>query len=474
MVAIVGRPNVGKSTLFNRLAGGRRAIVGERPGITRDRLYAEASWRGRAFTLVDTGGLSDGELEELGPAEIRAAAARQTMAAVGEADAVLLVVDGQEGLQPDDAEVADLVRRSGKPALLVVNKTEGPRARAAAGEFFALGLGEPLPVSALHGVGTGDLLDRLLDVLPGGLRPSPSPAQGRRSPAAKPQSGGTAAAAHAGPGDGIIRVCLAGRPNVGKSSLVNRLVGLERVTVSNVPGTTRDAVDVTWLAEGREFVLVDTAGLRRRARRADAVEHWSAARAERAMDQADVVLVVIDATEPATDQDKRVAGYAHERGRGLILLVNKWDLVERGPRTADEYARLIRREMPFVSYAPILFVSALTGQRLGRLPAEIVRVAANHARWVDELELARVVEEAVLVQAPPGRGHRQLRVQRVRQTGVRPPTFTFTVNDPELVRDSYVRYLERRLREAFDFAGTPLRLRFRRPGRGGAEAGEGT
>ncbi len=468
-MAIVGRPNVGKSTLFNRLAGRRLALVGRRPGITRDRLYAPAEWRGHSLTLIDTGGLTGADAAELGPDETRRATVEQTLAALREADAVLLVVDGQAGLHPEDAEIADLIRRAGKPALVVVNKAEGAAVRAAAGEFYALGLGDPVPVSALHGTGTGDLLDVVLERW--------------RAPRAGPGSGGLGEAAPEAdaPGEGVarsgetappeerpLRVCLLGRPNVGKSSLVNRLLGRERVTVSSVAGTTRDAVDVPWRAAGRSFVLVDTAGLRRHARRADAVEHWSAGRAEAALESSDVVLVVMDATEPATDQDKRVAGLAHERGRAVILLVNKWDLAAGGDeRAAAACTRRIRREMPFVAYAPILFVSALTGQRLGRLPALIERVAANHARRVDALELLRVVEEAVLVQAPPGGGRRPLRILGVRQTGVRPPSFAFSVSDPERMPASYARYLENRLRAAFDFAGTPLRLRFV-AGRGGA------
>ncbi len=473
-MAIVGRPNVGKSTLFNRLTGRRQAIVEDVPGVTRDRLYAPVEWRGRRFHLVDTGGLDveawagleprpgtrDGG-GEARPEDLAAATQRQVRAAVAEADVIIFLVDGKAGLHPGEEEIAGILRRSRKPVIVAVNKIDRLTAADRAYEFYALGLGEPIPVSAEHGLNTGDLLDRVLDLLP---------AEGQEPGGEDGREGASA--------EGAIRVAVVGRPNVGKSSLVNRLLGEERVTVSDVPGTTRDAVDVRWEADGHVFILVDTAGLRRRARVDTPLEYYSVVRTLRAIDRSDVVLLLLDPALLVTEQDKKIAGYAHEQGKASIIVVNKWDLVDKDERTAAEVTARIREGLAFLSYAPVITVSARTGQRLQRLPGLIAQVAANHAAHLDQARLEAVIADAQAVHAPPGRKGRHLRIHGVAQTGTRPPTFAFFVNDPALVHYSYERYLENRLREAFDLAGTPLRLRWRAgrrraTGGGRARGGEG-
>lgn len=458
VVVLVGRPNVGKSSLFNRLLRRRQAIVADVPGITRDRLTAEAEWGGRRFILVDTGGLDappDGITQPKDPtravltAEVEAAAQAQALAAVREADLVVFVVDGQAGLHPSDNEVADQLRRVGKPVLLTVNKADRRTVAEAASEFYALGLGDPLAVSAEHGVNVGELLDTIVDRLP-------------------PVVDGEGQDGQADPAtlDNVTRVCIVGRPNVGKSSLLNRLIGEERAIVSPLPGTTRETVDARWEASGRVFELVDTAGMRRRARVDSDVEYYGVSRTLRAIELCDVALIVLDGSGPVTEQDKKIAGYVHEQGRAAILLVNKWDLAERDERATGRYVEMVRRELSFLPYAPILFVSALTGLRLHRLPEAIARVAANHATQVEKGKLNRLIEEAQALHAPPGRKGRHLRIYSVIQARVKPPTFLFLVNDPELLHYSYERYLENRLRQAFDLEGTPVRFRFRRRERG--------
>ncbi len=443
VVVLLGRPNVGKSTLFNRLLRRRQAIVAPVPGVTRDRLYAQVSWRGRRFLLVDTGGLDPRPARARdGEPGLAEAAARQALAAVEEADLVVLVVDGKTGLHPDDEAIAGLLRRSGKPVLVAVNKVDRAAEEPAAAEFYALGLGEPVPVSAEHGLNAGDLLDRVAAALPEG--------DGEEDQAAA-----------------AVRVCVVGRPNVGKSSLVNRLVGRERMIVSDVPGTTREPVDLRWEAGGRVFELVDTAGLRRRSRIADDVEFYGVVRTLRAVERCHVALVVLDATAGVVEQDKKIAGYVHERGRGCVLVLNKWDLMGGADQRQAEGE--VRRALPFLAYAPVVCTSALTGLGLDRLPALVARVADNHAARVPLEDLERAVEQAKALHAPPGR----LEVGGAVQVGVRPPTFVIFVNDPGLVPRGYERYLENRLRERFDFTGTAIRLLFRKKRRGRAAPGEG-
>lgn len=457
VVVLVGRPNVGKSSLFNRILRRRHAIVADVPGVTRDRIASEAQWGGRRFIVVDTGGLdapAEGHVQGRDPvraalaAQVAVAARDQALLAVQEADLVVFVVDGQAGLHPSDSEIADALRRAGRPVLLAVNKGDRRAVAEAAGEFYGLGLGDPLVVSAEHGTGVGELLDAVVAALP-----APGDEEGEDA-----RAGEDVDAA-------LTRVCIVGRPNVGKSSLLNRLIGEERAIVSPLPGTTREAVDARWEAAGRSFELVDTAGLRRRARIDSDVEFYGFSRTLRAIEHCDVSLIVLDGTGPVTEQDKKIAGHVQQFGRGAIILVNKWDLAERDERATGRYVEMIRRELGFLPYAPILFVSARTGLRLHRLPEVIARVAANHAARVDAAKLTRLVEEAQALHAPPGHKGRHLRIYSVAQVDVKPPTFVLVVNDPELVHFSYERYLENRLRQAFDFEGTPVRMRFRRRAR---------
>ncbi|EKP93895.1 ribosome biogenesis GTPase Der [Thermaerobacter subterraneus] len=450
VVAIVGRPNVGKSTLFNRIIERRLAIEDDVPGVTRDRLYADTDWAGREFTLVDTGGLAEGD----DPLTVQVR--RQVEAAVREADLLIMVVDGQAGVTPADEEVARLLRQSRKPTILAVNKVDDARWDGVQYDFFRLGLGEPIPVAAGPGRNVGDLLDAVVRGLPAPPADEPGDA-GDRGPWGE---------------TGEIAVAIVGRPNVGKSSLVNRLLGEERVVVSDIPGTTRDAVDVLWRRGERVFRFIDTAGLRRKSRVKDDVEFYSTLRTQRALARADVACLVLDARDPATEQDKRIAGMILEEGKACVLAVNKWDLVAKGPDTADQYREALYREYDFLQFAPVVFLSALTGQRVDRLVEVLAGAAENHRRRVPEPVLRKVLDDALLVHEPPSRKGRRLRIHRVRQVAERPPTFLFLVNDPEIVHFSFERFLENVLRQAFDFTGTPVRLIFRAPARGKGAAAD--
>ncbi|MEW6522007.1 MAG: ribosome biogenesis GTPase Der [Bacillota bacterium] len=434
IVALVGRPNVGKSALFNRLVQRSLAIVEDVPGVTRDRIYADTEWQGKEFTLVDTGGLTF-----TGDETMNQLVRYQAETAIREADVIVLVVDGRQGVMPGDRQVADLLRRAQVPILLAVNKGEARTADQAAMEFYELGLAEPLVVSALHGLGTGDLLDHIIAHLPHVVQEETT----------------------AGP-DRAVRVAVAGRPNVGKSSLVNQLVGQERMIVSAEAGTTRDAVDIACSVDGREYVFVDTAGLRRRARVGEGVEKFGALRALRAVSRAHVVILVLDAVAGVADQDKKIAGYIDEAGRGLVIAVNKWDLVEKKTGTQEKYLEQVRWQLGFVDYAPVVFISALTGQRVKNLLETVDRVAAEHARTMTTAVLNEVVQEATALHPPPSDKGRALRIYYVTQVASRPPRVLCFVNDPERLTDSYQRYLEGRLRQAFGLEGTPLRLHFRK------------
>ncbi|MCL6598426.1 MAG: ribosome biogenesis GTPase Der [Alicyclobacillus macrosporangiidus] len=427
MVAIVGRPNVGKSTLFNRVVGQRISIVEDVPGVTRDRIYAKADWNGREFHVIDTGGI------EISGADDMANLIRvQAQLAIDEADVIVFLVDGRAGLTEADREVAELLRRSRKPVVLGVNKLDHPKHHPAVYEFYELGFGDPIPLSSEHGGGTGDLLDEVVRLLP--------------------------------PGDDdhydedVIRVALIGRPNVGKSSLVNALLGHERVMVSDVAGTTRDAIDSPLESDGQRYVLIDTAGLRRRGKVYENIERYSVLRALRAIERTDVALIVLDGGEGITEQDKRVAGYAVEAGRACAFLVNKWDVVEKDDKTAHQFEKRIRDEFPFMRWAPVLFVSAKTRQRVHRILPLAREVAENHAMRIATSTFNTVLQDAAASVPPPTDRGRRLKLLYGTQVAVKPPTFALFVNDSELMHFSYERYLENRLRQAFGFEGTPIRL----------------
>jgi GTP-binding protein len=430
-VAIVGRPNVGKSTLFNRLVGERIAIVEDKPGITRDRIYSNAEWRGREFLLIDTGGIELGSEHEMAE-QIR----QQAELAMDEADVILFLVDGKAGMTPADQDVAAMLYRTKKPIILTVNKVDHQNQLSQMYEFYELGLGEPVPISAEHSRGLGELLDRLM---------ASFPEQEEEEY----------------PGD-TIRICVIGRPNVGKSSLVNAILGEERVIVSPIAGTTRDAVDTPFEVDGQSYVLIDTAGMRKRGKIYESTERYSVLRALKAIERSDVALLVIDAQEGVVEQDKRIASFAHEAGCGSLVVVNKWDAIEKETATAQRYTEQIRIHIPFLDYAPILFISAKTGQRVHTILPHVNHVAEQHSRRIPTSLLNDVVADALISTPPPSRRGRKLRIHYVTQVSVKPPTFVFFVNDPELFHFSYQRYFENRFREAFQFTGTPLRFLIRK------------
>jgi GTPase len=429
LVALVGRPNVGKSTLFNRLIGEPYAVVHDAPGTTRDRLYGTSEWNGVEFSLVDTGGIG---LDVEG--DIMAGTLAQAQEAMAEADVIVFVTDGQVGPTAADVDLAEVLRRTHKPVLLAANKTESRRAELGVGEFHELGLGDPFPISAIHGAGTGDLLDAVVVRLP-------------RAPE-EPTD------------EDEIGLAIVGRPNVGKSSLLNAIVGEKRSIVSPIPGTTRDAVDTLFDYEGQRFRLIDTAGIRRRGRIAPGVEKYSVLRAMRAIDRADVAALVLDADEGVAAQDAHVAGYIQDARKGVELVLNKWDLVDKNPRIQTEYTQLVRRGLQFLDYAPLLFTSAKTGQGVARVLDAALAAAAERDKRVPTSKLNNVVSEAATAHPLSSRG-KVLRVYYVTQADVRPPTFVFFVNDPSLVHFTYLRYLENQLRKHFGFEGTGIRLVFR-------------
>jgi GTPase len=439
LVAVVGRPNVGKSTLFNRLVGERVAIVEDTPGITRDRVYGECEWRGRTFRVVDTGGLGMGE-EDPFHAEIRG----QAELAMEEADAILFVTDVAEGLSPVDQELANLLRRSRKPVIVAVNKADNPKREQSAPEFYELGFEQVFPIAAHQGRGVGDMLDALVGALPP-AEPDEEIEEDR------------------------IRLCIVGRPNVGKSSLLNAIVGDERVIVSEVPGTTRDAVDVPFELGDQRFLLVDTAGIRRPGKVQGSVEFYMVLRAERALERSDVAVLVIDAAAGLMDGDKRVGGLARDKGRGCVIFVNKWDLV-RGI-SMKEFGADLRRQLPFLSYAPVVFGSALHRQGIPELLDTAADVANNHSLRISTGELNRVLRDAFDRRPYTARG-RELKLLYATQIAVKPPTFVLFVNDPKLFHFSYSRYLGNQLRAAFGFQGTPIRLLCRKRTRTGDEEEE--
>lgn len=433
IVALVGRPNVGKSTLFNRLIGEHRAVVHDQPGTTRDRLYGTAEWRDREFTVIDTGGIG----LDTGEGDLVADVRLQADEAMRQADLIVWVVDSATGLTAADDAVAATLRPSKKPIILVANKAENQRRQLdAIAEFSALGFGgEPILISALHGEGTGDLLDAIVEWFP------------------------RATVEDEGPGPAV-SIAIVGRPNVGKSSLVNTLVGARRTIVRDEAGTTRDAIDTEITREGQRIVLIDTAGIRRRGRIQPGVEKFSVLRAVRAVERADVAVLLIDATEGVLAQDAHVAGYVEEAARGLVIAVNKWDLVEKGPKTQQEYTAALRQDLKFAAWAPVIFISARTGQRADRVLTEALRIQQERTTRVPTPVLNDVIRRAVDTHPLTERG-RALKVYYSAQTGTAPPRFTLFTNDPRLVHFSYVRYLENTLRSEFGFDGTPIRIEFR-------------
>lgn len=432
IVAIVGRPNVGKSTLFNRLVQGRIAIVQDQPGVTRDRLYYDAEWLNREFTLVDTGGLEFDDRDHF-TAHIR----RQAQIAIEEADVILFVVDARAGVHPTDHEVASVLRRTDKPVILVANKVETfDTNKINYYDFYELGLGDPLPVSAAEGMNTGDLLDQVVAMLPEDTEED------------YPED--------------TIKIAIIGRPNVGKSTLYNTILGEERVIVSDIPGTTRDAIDTYIERDGKHYLLIDTAGMRRRGRIDEPTERYSVIRALRAVDRSEVVLMVLDATEGVTEQDQRIVGYAEEQGKAIVLVVNKWDLIEKDDKTMNRYNQDIRDALAFVQYAPIIYISALTGKRVHRILELVDYVAEQHNLRISTSNVNKLLREAVMQNQPPSDKGRRLKILYGMQTAVQPPTFVLFVNDPELMHFSYLRYLENYVRSAYGFEGTPLRFILRK------------
>ncbi|MBR7020674.1 MAG: ribosome biogenesis GTPase Der [Lachnospiraceae bacterium] len=428
IVAIVGRPNVGKSTLFNAIAGEQISIVQDNPGVTRDRIYADAVWLNYAFTMVDTGGIEpdtkDAMLKHM---------REQAEIAIASADVIVFVTDVREGLVDSDGKVADMLRRSGKPVILCVNKVDSfSKYEADVYEFYNLGIGDPIPVSASSRLGFGELLDEVVKHFPAG-------SSGEEE-------------------DTRPKVAIVGKPNVGKSSIVNKLIGENRVIVSDVAGTTRDAIDTTVTYNHKEYVFIDTAGLRRKAKITEEIERYSVIRTVAAVERCDVAVVVIDAQEGVTEQDAKIAGIAHERGKGIIIAVNKWDAIEKDDKTIYEHRNRIREILSFIPYADIVFVSALTGQRLPKLFDEIEKVIENQNKRIGTGVLNEIMMEATVLQQPPSDKGRRLKLFYVTQVAVKPPTFVIFVNDKDLMHFSYTRYIENKFREAFGFEGTSLKF----------------
>ena len=428
IVAIVGRPNVGKSTLFNQIGKRRVSIVDDMPGVTRDRIYMDAEWLNHTFTMIDTGGI---EFED--DDHILKSMRQQALVAMEEADVIVFVVDGRAGLTTADEEVGRMLRNTKKPVILAVNKIDSPQLEAGVYEFYSLGLGEPLGIAASNSLGLGDLLDAVV--------------------AAFPENDGEDKE------EDEISIAVIGRPNVGKSSIVNALIGENRVIVSNVPGTTRDAIDTHFVSDNIKFMLIDTAGMRRKGKIDEAIERYSVMRSLRAVDRADVVLMVINAEEGITEQDKKIAGYAHESGKGVIIVVNKWDVFpDKDDKSTLRFTEDLRDEIGFLQYAPVLYTSALTGQRIHRITELVKYVADQQSKRIQTSVLNELIRDAVSVNPPPSHRGKQLKIFFMTQADIQPPKFIIFVNDPELMHFSYLRFLENRLRESFGFEGTPLKL----------------
>lgn len=434
IVAVVGRPNVGKSTLFNALAGSRISIVKDTPGITRDRIYAQVSWLEHDFTLIDTGGIEP-ESKDIILSQMR----EQAQIAIDTADVIIFMVDVRQGLQDADGKVADMLRRSKKPVILAVNKVDDIKKFGNdVYEFYNLGIGEPYPISSANMMGLGDMLDQVVSLFP----------EHKEEEAE----------------DDRPRVAIVGKPNVGKSSIINKLLGEERVIVSDIAGTTRDAVDTPVKRNGKEYVFIDTAGLRRKNKVKEELEHFMVVRTVGAVERADVVVLVIDAVEGVTEQEAKIAGIAHDSGKGVIIAVNKWDAIEKDNKTVKEYETKIRNVLSYMPYAELIFISAKTGQRLNKLFDMIDMVVENHSMRIQTGVLNEIMSEAVAMQQPPADKGKRLKLFYMTQVAVKPPTFVIFVNDKELMHFSYTRYIENQIREAFGFKGTPLKFIIRERG----------
>lgn len=430
LVAIVGRPNVGKSTLFNKIAGKRISIVEDTPGVTRDRIYSEAEWLKYKFTLVDTGGIEP-ESDDIILSQMR----RQAQMAMETADVIMFIVDGKEGLTGADREVAQMLRKCKRPVVLVVNKIDTLKLEDNAYEFYNLGIGDPITISASQGLGLGDMLDKVVEHF--------------NDDDINDEE------------DEYIKIAIVGKPNVGKSSLINKLLGEERVIVSNIPGTTRDAIDSYLETDLGKFVLIDTAGLRRKSKIKGEIEKYSAIRTLAATERADVCILMLDAEEGITDQDEKIIGYAHEQGKAIMVIVNKWDLIEKDDKTMDNYKKNLQYSLSFMSYAPYLFISAKTGQRVTKVLEMAKACFDSYSKRVSTGVLNDVINKAVLMKEPPIVALKRLKIFYVTQVGVKPPQFVFFVNDSKALHFSYERYLENQLRSSFDFSGTGIKLHFR-------------
>ncbi|MCX7773749.1 MAG: ribosome biogenesis GTPase Der [Clostridia bacterium] len=434
VVAVVGRPNVGKSTFFNYLVGRRVSIIEDTPGVTRDRIYAESEWKGKKFTLIDTGGI-----EAYSDDYIKQQMVRQAQIAMDTADVIVLMVDIRTGLTAADEDVAVMLRKAAKPVVVAVNKADTiGQTPPEAYEFYNLGMGEIYPVSSVHGLGMGELLDAIFDNFPEENEENEE--------------------------DDCIKVAIIGKPNAGKSSIINRILGEERVIVSDIPGTTRDAIDTFYELDGKKYMFIDTAGIRRKSKIEEEIEKYSIIRSWTAIDRADVCVLMVDAQDGVTEQDTKIAGYAHEQGKASIIAINKWDVIEKETGTLEDYRKTVQKELEFMSYAPVVFISAKTGQRVDRL-FELINYVSDQASFrIKTGVLNDVLNEAVALVQPPSDKGKRLKIYYMTQTGVKPPSFTLFVNDAELMHYSYERYLKNTLRSNFGFEGTPLRFTIKEKG----------
>ena len=433
IVAVVGRPNVGKSTIFNKIVGSRVSIVEDTPGVTRDRIYAEAEWSGIPFVLIDTGGIEP-DSDDIILSQMR----EQAQIAIDTADVIVFVVDGRAGLTSADREVGEMLMRTGRHVILAANKIDTPKLPDDFYDFYELGLREPIPISAANMLNLGDLLDLIVAEFP-------------KNDDMQDE-------------EDDIKIAVIGKPNVGKSSLINAMIGEERVIVSNIAGTTRDAIDTPFEHEGQKYTLIDTAGIRRRKKVTEDIERFSVIRAITSIERSDVCIVMIDATEGVTEQDKKIAGLAHEAGKGILVVVNKWDLIEKDTHTMGKFEKILRAELSFMPYAPLLFISVKTGQRMMNVLGLAREIAEQRAMRVPTGQLNAVIADATLMKQPPSDKGKKLKIYYVTQVGIKPPLFSFKVNKRELMHFSYSRYLENKLRESFKFTGTSIKFVFREKG----------